>query len=340
MIRPRLPRVAGGTRLTTDLVNGIINRTEYAADLLRQYKLVAGTEMYIEPHYDGTRVSYLQSVAGGATPTQPIPPSGKYRIVGSSSGGYYVYDPSKNTLEFLDLGYNPLGIKGNLISGTINLGPGVSNRAFLYNGETYTIYQHPDANTSPGTYGHQIYDNFICGYYEKANYVSGYVLNINTGTFTDFNYGGAYTNTYVFGIYKNYLCGVSFGQSIEISWFYNGSSFITLNQSPPSNPSLSFVEPFSVSENYVVGYADILTDTGYQSRGYIYNIGFGQLPLKSYPGSTSTLFFDIYNENLIVGNAFINGLNRAITYDLSKDEFSIIQSPDPNITLNFARGIG
>ena len=77
MIRPRLPKVATGTRLTTDLVNDIINRTEYAADLLRQYKLVAGTEMYVEPHYDGTRVSYFYPVGGGATPkdspiVQPI----------------------------------------------------------------------------------------------------------------------------------------------------------------------------------------------------------------------------------------------------------------------------
>jgi sulfur carrier protein ThiS len=71
MIRPKLPKIASGTRLTTDLVNDIINRTEYAADLLRQYRLVAGNEMYVEPHYDGTRVSYLQQAAGGATPTQP-----------------------------------------------------------------------------------------------------------------------------------------------------------------------------------------------------------------------------------------------------------------------------
>ena len=71
MIRPRLPKIASGTRLTTNLVNEIINRTEYAADLLRQYKLVAGNGMYVEPHYDGTRVSYLQPVGGGATPTQP-----------------------------------------------------------------------------------------------------------------------------------------------------------------------------------------------------------------------------------------------------------------------------
>lgn len=72
MIRPRLPKLASGTRLTTDLVNDIINRTEYAADLLRQYKLTAGTDMYVEPHYDGTRVSYLQPVAGGATPKQDL----------------------------------------------------------------------------------------------------------------------------------------------------------------------------------------------------------------------------------------------------------------------------
>jgi len=71
MIRPRLSKVASGATLTTELVNGMINRTEYAADLLRQYKLTAGTDMYVEPHYDGTRVSYLQPVAGGATPRTP-----------------------------------------------------------------------------------------------------------------------------------------------------------------------------------------------------------------------------------------------------------------------------
>jgi hypothetical protein len=74
--------VASGTRLTTDLVNDIINRTEYAADLLRQYKLVAGTEMYVEPHFDGTRVSYFQPVGGGVNPfVPPQPLDVKYRII-------------------------------------------------------------------------------------------------------------------------------------------------------------------------------------------------------------------------------------------------------------------
>lgn len=82
MIRPRLSKVASGTRLTTDLVNDIINRTEYAADLLRQYKLIAGTEMYIEPHYDGTRVSYFSPVGGGNNPVVPPQPLNvEYRII-------------------------------------------------------------------------------------------------------------------------------------------------------------------------------------------------------------------------------------------------------------------
>jgi hypothetical protein len=72
MIAPKIPLVQDGQILSTNLVNSMIGRIEYAADLLRQYKLIAGDEMYVEPHFDGTRVSYLQQVAGGATPAQPL----------------------------------------------------------------------------------------------------------------------------------------------------------------------------------------------------------------------------------------------------------------------------
>ena len=68
MIAPKVPLVKDGQILSTNLVNSIIGRIEYAADLLRQYKLVAGDEMYVEPHFDGTRVSYFYPVKGGATP--------------------------------------------------------------------------------------------------------------------------------------------------------------------------------------------------------------------------------------------------------------------------------
>jgi hypothetical protein len=72
MIAPRIPLVQDGQILSTNLVNSMIGRIEYAADLLRQYKLIAGDEMYVEPHFDGTKVSYFQPVGGGATPIQPL----------------------------------------------------------------------------------------------------------------------------------------------------------------------------------------------------------------------------------------------------------------------------
>ena len=75
MIAPKIPLVRDGQILSTNLVNSMIARIEYAADLLRQYKCISGgSEIYIEPHFDGTRVSYVQQVAGGATPLQPISP--------------------------------------------------------------------------------------------------------------------------------------------------------------------------------------------------------------------------------------------------------------------------
>jgi len=72
MIAPKIPLVQDGQILSTNLVNSMIARIEYAADLLRQYKLISGDEMYVEPHFDGTRVSYFQPVGGGATPAQPL----------------------------------------------------------------------------------------------------------------------------------------------------------------------------------------------------------------------------------------------------------------------------
>lgn len=74
MIRPRVGKANDGQIMSLELINGMIARTEYAADLLRQYKLVAGNGMYVEPHYDGTRVSYNQPVKGGTT--RPLPLGG------------------------------------------------------------------------------------------------------------------------------------------------------------------------------------------------------------------------------------------------------------------------
>ena len=57
MIYPRLNRVRNGQQLSVELINGLIKRTEYAGDLLRQGKCLAGTDVSIAQRYDGTTIS-------------------------------------------------------------------------------------------------------------------------------------------------------------------------------------------------------------------------------------------------------------------------------------------
>jgi len=95
MIASKIPLTRNGQILTANLVNHIISRTEYAARLLREYRCVAGTDMFVEPHYDGTRISSLVAVGGGADgygggdgggarPTEPLTPDQKnlFALVG------------------------------------------------------------------------------------------------------------------------------------------------------------------------------------------------------------------------------------------------------------------
>ena len=57
MIYPRLNRVRNGQRLSVELVNGLIKRTEYAGDLLQQYKLIAGNDITLNSVVNGTTIS-------------------------------------------------------------------------------------------------------------------------------------------------------------------------------------------------------------------------------------------------------------------------------------------
>lgn len=66
MIAPKIPFVKNGQILTANILNHLISRTEYASRLLREYRCVAGNDAYVEPHYDGTRISIGIPVGGGA----------------------------------------------------------------------------------------------------------------------------------------------------------------------------------------------------------------------------------------------------------------------------------
>lgn len=93
---PRIPQVEPNQKLGFGLVNHIIKRTEYAAELLRQYKCVAGDDMFVEPHPDGTRISYLQGVGGGVRenllpypyPSDVVPPTNPATLNCSESSSW------------------------------------------------------------------------------------------------------------------------------------------------------------------------------------------------------------------------------------------------------------
>ena len=57
MIYPRIERVTNGQVLSLGLINGMIKRTEYAADLLQRYKCLAGVNISVEQKYDGSNIS-------------------------------------------------------------------------------------------------------------------------------------------------------------------------------------------------------------------------------------------------------------------------------------------
>jgi len=103
MIAPKIPLVQDGQILSTNLVNSMIGRIEYAADLLRQYKLIAGDEMYVEPHFDGTRVSYNQPVAGGATPTLPLLTESEQKLEKLLNGQVLITEISGYTIDLADV---------------------------------------------------------------------------------------------------------------------------------------------------------------------------------------------------------------------------------------------
>ncbi len=243
MIRPRLSKVASGTRLTTDLVNGIINRTEYAADLLRQYKLTAGNGMYVEPHYDGTRVSYLQPVAGGATPTQPL--NKKYKIVGQTNSASFVYDGS----AFTDISYPGAqstlveDIDGNNIVGRVTVGN--ITKGFIYDGSTFTDIIYPGL-TNTQAFG--VSGGKVCGVALDVNRTQRFFSWIYDGnSFKDLIYpDGTSGGTFAYGISGEKVVGYHNVGSGSIGWIYDGSSFSQFKYGNDNNTVLRGIDGLSV----------------------------------------------------------------------------------------------
>jgi len=176
MIAPKIPLVRDGQILSTGLVNSLIGRTEYAADLLRQYRLIAGDSISLEHQFDGTRVNAELAGAG-------------FNIVGLTSIGGIIKGFSYNGSTFTDIIYpgssdtRANGIDGSNIVGTASIGGVV--KGFLYNGSTFTDIIYPGAtSTQPdGIDGSNIVGLIVIG-----GNIKGFLYN--GSTFTDINYPG------------------------------------------------------------------------------------------------------------------------------------------------------
>jgi len=334
MISPRLSKVVSGTRLTTGLINSMIKRTEYAADLLQQYKLIAGNQMYVEPHYDGTRVSYLQPVGGGTTPTQPISPA--YRILGFATVGGVTKTFLYNGSTFSDIIYPEAGsytardIDGSNIVGTAIVA-GVP-KGFLYDGSTLTDIVYPGASQ---TQAFGVDGLNIVGLAQVGSNAIGFLYN--GSTFTDLNYGplppnSQLLNTQPFGIDGLNIVGLSAlsisGQVKFRGFLYNGSNFTDIVN---PDPSFILVEPNGISGLNIIGRTATLGNV--IQRAFLYDgLTFTYI---IYPGSTTTTVNGIDGSN-IVGNATVGGLNRAFLYNGST--FTDIVYPGASST--GAEGIG
>lgn len=174
MIAEKLFPLKSGTELTIGLVNKIIKRIEYAALLLSQYKLVEGSQTYIEPHYDGTRVSFLRPVGGGAAPSFrggnvpfPLPlwpiasNGGQNPAYPLDTAGLYAYYGSSGLYDFVPL---PAGAKDIYLSGASGA-IFVSDRFFIVrldNGSAISATQGaPGYPPSPIVWSYQISPNVV-----------------------------------------------------------------------------------------------------------------------------------------------------------------------------------
>ena len=299
MIRPRLPKLASGTRLTTNLVNDIINRTEYAADLLRQYKLTAGNGMYVEPHYDGTRVSYLQPVGGGTTPTQPISPA--YRVVGSyTKSGLtvgFVYDgttytdiifPGATLTQCIDI-YN-----GNIV-GIMTLSGQI--RGFLYADGNFTSLESPNVGATSSARG--IYENLITGQYTSAGLTKGYLYN--GISYTAINPPSS-TNNFAPKIDQNNIVGYYAINTTQGNRGYITTTSLSSYQvySAPGAVDLFGLGTIltGIHNNTIIGFYFSSNVFPFPTTSFTL-IGGNKVDIN-YPGSRDTRFIGIY-ENLIVG---------------------------------------
>jgi hypothetical protein len=282
MIYPRLNRVRNGQRLSVELVNGLIKRTEYAGDLLRQGKCLAGTDVSVAQRYDGTTISggggrfrivgsYTKSgitvgfVYDGTTYTDIIFPSATttqcidiyngnivgVRLVSGQTRGFLYADGNFTSLESPVVGAvsNARGIYSNLITGQYSFG---NLRGYLYDGLTYQIILPPGSNN---TFAPRIDQNTIVGRFHSSASTSniGFITTTDLASYTTFTVPGAIAadgkGTLLTGVHNDTIVGFYFNASGGTTSF----SLLGGNRTDFNYPGASETRFIGIYENFIVG---------------------------------------------------------------------------------------
>lgn len=317
---PRIPEVQNGQMLSANILNHIIRRTEYAADLLGQYKLINGDNISIERQFDGTRIN------------AELVEAAKFRIVGSATvagvGRGFVYDGLTFTDIFVpgSAGTSANDIDGSNIVGSADFASGTPfRRGFLYNGSTFTDIVFPgiswDGPFIRGTMRAQGIDGSnITGTYQDNSFnVRGFLYNGSTYT----NITASPNLTSLEKISGSNIVGTNYGISPPGMFIYDGATFTYFNY-----PGASNNQALGIDGSNIVGFANDGVIKGFLYDGTTFTD-------IIYPGATETFAAGIKGSN-IVGTAVVGGVNRGFLYDGST--FTDIIYPGASST--GASGIG
>lgn len=297
MIRPPLPRARDGDVLGLGLMNGLINRIEYAADLLRQGKPLAGDEITVKENYNGSLISSFGAAAD------------IYRLIASGGVVYNSALETEFTLTAADFGTfgvpETYGIRKNYI-----LGWGFKDSSqqqavgIIYDGFSGSARQYPVSDwTEFWDIDPTNFNKIVGSYFSEPDYdYQGLIYNLQTNSFQTLNRPNQDAlGTYLTGIYNNIIIG---GQAFgtENSFYYDGSfNFL---------PSEFF--PYGIWETTIVG-------TGAR----IYKIGQGIVKQLSVPELGSINALGIY-KNYVCGHQ-TNFPFSGYVYNLNTDEYQIKQ---------------
>jgi hypothetical protein len=298
MIRPPLPRVKNGDVLGLGLMNGIINRIEYAADLLRQGRPLEGNQISILQSAIGSKISFRVSEEIIST----------FRAV---FGNAFIYDPQTNEFTTVGGNFNWYGISGkNLFGYRSDQDVGVT-----YDGQNITeiVFGGSTEYNYTRIYGGN--ENIAVGeYYQdegQLGSVFGFSCDLYGGNFIQVKYppsqipSGTYDSQIMFlgDIFENKIIGEATLRNTVFQSFnkffllQNYSSFIDLPHSP----------------NKIHG--DYITMDG----GRIYKISTQQTTVLQYNG-IGTQTRGIYN-NLVSGT--VNG-GSDFLYNIDTDTFEFV----------------